>query len=82
MNDYYKYCIIQTTSLFYLLGQLASTGKINKYFLCVADVDIVIVDETHFSFKIGGNALNIEGYSFQSCDNPDDNSRDIGVYYK
>ena len=52
-------------------------------FLCVNDFDIVILGETHQCSKINENELNIEGYSFKHCDQPNDTSRGgIGIYYK
>ena len=41
-------------------------------FLSVHDFDIVL--ETHLSSRIGDNELYIEGYSFQWCGRPNDNS--------
>ena len=69
------------------LGGLPTDNFSKKFllqaFLCVNDFDIVILGETHLSSKIDENELNIEGYSFQRCDHPDDTSRGgMGIYYK
>ena len=57
-----------------------------QVFLSVHDFDIVVLGETgetHLTSKIHENDLELEGYSFQRCDHPDDTSRgSIGVYYK
>ena len=52
-------------------------------FLCVNNFDIVVLGETHLTSKIDNNDLEIEGYSFERSDHPDDDARGgIGIYYK
>ena len=52
-------------------------------FLCVNNFDIVVLRETHLTSKIDNNDLEIEGYSFERSDHPDDDARGgIGIYYK
>ena len=69
------------------LGGLPTDNFLKKTllqaFLCVNNFDIVVLGETHLTSKIVNNDLEIEGYSFERCDHPDDDARGgIGIYYK
>ena len=69
------------------LGGLATDNFLMKFllqaFLCVNDFDIVILGETHLTSKITNDDLNIEGYSFERIDYPNDDPRGgVGIYYK
>ena len=69
------------------LGGLPTDNFLKKTllqaFLCINDFDILILGESHLTSKIDESDLSIDGYSFQRCDNPDDNPRGgIIIYYK
>ena len=69
------------------LGGLPTDNFLKKFllqaFLCVNDFDIVILGETHLTSNVTNNDIEIDGYSFERCDHPDDTPRGgIGVYYK
>ena len=52
-------------------------------FLCVNNFDIIVLGESHLTSKINDNDLEIDGYSFERCDHPDDVPRGgIIIYYK
>ena len=69
------------------LGGLPTNNFLKKTllqaFLSVNDVDIVILGESHLTSKTDEKDLEIDGYSFERSDHPDDVSRGgVIIYYK
>ena len=67
------------TFCYWNLGGLPTENFVKKHlleaFLSVNDFDIVILGESHLTSKIDDNDLEIDGYTIERCDHPDEKTR-------